>query len=127
MEPRLRELSDRYYRRLVELLERCGLPRSMPPFLVLGVLAATTSIVLAVVHLAAHRSLPDPQIAIEPAAAGRSGTSVVNSERAQVLSITMVTRNRWAAGWSDCTTGPSCKYAAVIDRDGARATARVGG
>lgn len=123
MEPRLRELSDRYYRRLVELLERCGLPRSMPPFLVLGVLAATTSIVLAVVHLASHRSHTDAPIAIEPAAAGRSGSAVVNSERAQVLSITMVTRNRWAAGWSDCTSGPNCKFAAVIDRDGSRATA----
>ena len=123
MEPRLRELSDRYYRRLVELLERCGLPRSMPPFLVLGVLAATTSIVLAVVHLASHRPHTETPIAIEPAAAGRSGSSVVNSERAQVLSITMVTRNRWAAGWSDCTSGPNCKFAAVIDRDGSRATA----
>ncbi|MEV6268092.1 hypothetical protein AB0L64_13025 [Kribbella sp. NPDC051936] len=123
VEPRLRELSDRYYRRLAEVLERCGLPRSMPPFLVLGVLAATASIVLAVVHLASHRSASDGPIAIAPAAAGRSGSSVVNSERAQVLSVTMVTRNRWAAGWSDCTSGPNCRYAAVIDRDGSRAVA----
>ncbi|WP_350278611.1 hypothetical protein [Kribbella sp. HUAS MG21] len=123
MEPRLRELSDRYYRRTVELLERCGLPRGMPPFLVLGVLAATTSIILALVQLSSQEAPAAKPLGITPAAAGAPGTKVVNSERAQVLSITMVTRNRWAAGWSDCTTGPNCKYAAVIDRDGARATA----
>ncbi|MFG1906394.1 WD40/YVTN/BNR-like repeat-containing protein [Kribbella sp. NPDC048928] len=123
MEPRLRESSERFYRRLVELLERCGLPRSMPPFLVLGVLAALTSVVIAVVHLSAPVAPVDKPIAIAPAAAGNPGTSVVNSQRAQVLSITMVTRNRWAAGWSDCTSGPTCKYAAVVDRDGARSVA----
>ncbi|MFF0344964.1 WD40/YVTN/BNR-like repeat-containing protein [Kribbella sp. NPDC004875] len=120
---RLREFFDRSYRRLVELLERCGLPRSMPPLLVLGVLAAITSVVLAVT-LSAHRSAADSgPVAIAPAAAGSPGTAVVAADRAQVLSMTMVTRNRWAAGWSDCTSGPNCKYAAVIDRDGARATA----
>lgn len=123
MEPRLRESSERFYRRLVELLERCGLPRSMPPVLVLGVLAALTSVVIAVLHLSAPAAPVDRPIAIEPAAAGNPGTSVVSSPRAQVLSITMVTRNRWAAGWSDCTSGPTCQYAAVVDRDGARSVA----
>ncbi|MGW7684288.1 WD40/YVTN/BNR-like repeat-containing protein [Kribbella sp. NPDC054772] len=121
---RLREVFDRFYRRLVELLERCGLPRSMPPLLVLGILAATTSVVLAATLWSTHRSgADDGPVAIEPAAAGSPGTAVVTADRAQVLSMTMVTRNRWAAGWSDCTSGPNCKYAAVIDRDGARATA----
>lgn len=123
MEPRLRELSDRFYRRSVELLERCGLPRSMPPFLVVGVLAAVTSIVVAVLHLSTPEAVADRPPTVSPAVAGPPGTSVVTSARAQVLSMTMATRNRWAAGWSDCTTGPSCKYAAVIDRDGVRATA----
>ncbi|MFF0269189.1 hypothetical protein [Kribbella sp. NPDC004536] len=104
------------------VLERCGLPRSMPPLLVVGVLAALTSIVLAVLHLSTPEAAADKPLVIEPAAAGAPGTTVVTSKRAQVLSITMVTRNRWAAGWSDCTSGPICKYAAVIDRDGARAT-----
>ncbi|GAA2801283.1 WD40/YVTN/BNR-like repeat-containing protein [Kribbella solani] len=121
---RLREVLDRVYRRLVDLLERCGLPRSMPPLLVLGVLAVVTSLVLAVLAATGHRGETgaDP-VVISPAAAGRPGNAVVNASRAQVLSMTMVTRNRWAAGWSDCTSGPNCKYAAVIDRDGARATA----
>ncbi|WP_344237800.1 sialidase family protein [Kribbella hippodromi] len=120
---RLREVLDRGYRRLVDLLARCGLPRSMPPLLVLGVLAVIASLVLAVLTATGHRgeAVADP-VVISPAAAGRPGTAVVNASRAQVLSITMVTRNRWAAGWSDCTSGPNCKYAAVIDRDGARAT-----
>ncbi|WP_141858430.1 WD40/YVTN/BNR-like repeat-containing protein [Kribbella jejuensis] len=107
----------------MELLERCGLPRSMPPVLVVGVLAALTSIVLAVLHLSAPGPVADKPIVVEPAAVGAPGTTVVTSKRAQVLSITMVTRNRWAAGWSDCTSGPTCKYAAVVDRDGSRATA----
>jgi hypothetical protein len=123
VEPRLRELTDRSYRRLAELLERCGLPRSMPPFLVLGVLAAATSIVIAMVDLTSTDAAADSPTAIVPADAGRSGSTVVNSERAQVSAVTMVTRDRWAAGWSDCTSGPTCRYAAVVDRDGARAVA----
>ncbi|HEY3557783.1 MAG TPA: hypothetical protein VGL05_09980 [Kribbella sp.] len=107
----------------MELLERCGLPRSMPPLLVVGVLAAVTSMVIAVLHLYTPEAAADKPPTISPAAAGAPGTNVVNSQRAQVLSITMVTRNRWAAGWSDCTSGPTCKYAAVVDRDGARSTA----
>ncbi|HWD78645.1 MAG TPA: hypothetical protein VG497_07185 [Kribbella sp.] len=123
VEPRLREKFDRFYRRLVELLERCGLPRSMPPFLVVGVVAALTSIVLAVLHLSTPEAAADKPPVIEPSAVGAPGTTVITSKRAQVLSITMVNRNRWAAGWSDCTSGPTCKYAAVIDRDGSRETA----
>ncbi|MBP2355205.1 hypothetical protein JOF29_006315 [Kribbella aluminosa] len=107
----------------MELLERCGLPRSMPPILVVGVLAAVTSIVVAVLHLSTPEAVADKPPAVSPAVAGPPGTAVVTSARAQVLSMTMATRNRWAAGWSDCTTGPGCKYAAVIDRDGVRATA----
>ncbi|TDW15327.1 hypothetical protein EV650_6809 [Kribbella kalugense] len=124
MYARVREFFDRYYPRLVELLERCGVPRSKPPLLVLGVLAATTSVVIATLVWISHRTgADDAPVAMEPAAAGRAGIDVVNAERAQVLSMTMVTRNRWAAGWSDCTTAPNCRYAAVVDRDGARATA----
>ncbi|WP_427885144.1 WD40/YVTN/BNR-like repeat-containing protein [Kribbella sp. GL6] len=107
----------------MELLERCGLPRSMPPFLVVGVLAAVTSIIVAVLHLSTPEAVADKPSTVLPAVAGPPGTAVVNSVRAQVLSMTMATRNRWAAGWSDCTTGPDCEYAAVLDRDGARATA----
>ncbi|WP_329005951.1 hypothetical protein OHA18_21420 [Kribbella sp. NBC_00709] len=123
MQQRVREFFDRYYSRLVALLERCGVPRSAPPLLVLGVLSATTSVVIASTLFISHRTAGDAgPLAIEPAAAGPAGTEVVNAERAQVLSMTMVTRNRWAAGWSDCTTSPNCRYAAVLDRDGARAT-----
>ncbi|HZX07274.1 hypothetical protein [Kribbella sp.] len=107
----------------MELLERCGLPRSMPPFLVVGVLAAVTSIVVAVLHLSTPEAAADKPPALVPALAGPPGTTVVTSPRAQVLSMAMATRDRWAAGWSDCTTGPNCTYAAVIDRDGIRATA----
>jgi hypothetical protein len=121
---RLRELLDRYYPRLVERLERVGVPRSAPPLLILGVVAATTSVVLALVlSVTGRNGTAQSPLVVEPAAAGRDGTSVMQSDRAQVQSVTMVTRNRWAAGWSDCTTGPSCRYAAVVDRDGARATA----
>ena len=123
MQQRVREFLDRYYPRLVELLERCGIPRSKPPLLVLGVLAALASVVMTTVLWVSHQGDADSgPVAIEPASAGRPGTTVVNAERAQVLSMTMVTRNRWAAGWSDCTSGPNCRYAAVLDRDGARAT-----
>ena len=100
------------------------MPRSLPPLLLLGVVAATTSVVLAVfLWITGGNGPGDAPIALEPAAAGKDGAAVVNAERAQVGSITMVTRNRWAAGWSDCTTGPMCRYAAVVDRDGVKATA----
>jgi hypothetical protein len=123
VEPRLSELTDRFYRRSVELLERCGLPRSMPPFLVVGVLASLTSIIVAVLHLTTPGHAQDKPVVIEPAVAGQPGTTVVNSSSAQVQAMTMVARNRWAAGWSNCSPKSTCKYAAVIDRDGARATA----
>jgi len=92
--------------------------------LILGVVAAVTAVALAVVLSVTGRTAPaQPPLAIDPGAVSKEGSAVVNADRAQVQSITMVTRNRWAAGWADCTSGPSCRYAAVIDRDGARASA----
>jgi hypothetical protein len=120
----LRELFDRAYPRVVERLARLGVPRAWPPLLVIGVLAATTSVVLATVLWITGRTGPThPPAAADPALTGKDGTSVVKSDRAQVRSITMVTRNRWAAGWSDCMSGSTCRYSAVIDRDGVKATA----
>ncbi len=121
---RLREYFDRSYPRFVEWLERLGVPRRWPPFLILGVAAAATSVVLAVVVWGTGRAGGDkPPIGLQPAAAVKDGTAVVTAESAQVRSIAMVTRNRWVAGWADCTSGPRCRYAAVIDRDGVKAIA----
>jgi len=121
---RLREFFDRSYPRLVERLERLGVPRRWPPLLIVGVVAATLSVVLAAVVWVTGRSGSDESpIAILPVAAVKDGAAVANAESAQLRSTTMVTQNRWAAGWADCTSGPSCRYAAVIDRDGVKATA----
>lgn len=121
---RLRELSDRYYPRVVRRLERLGVPRSLPPLLILGVVAAVTAVVLAVVVSVTSRTAPaQPPLAIAPTIVGKQGSAVVNADRAQVQAIAMVTRNRWAAGWADCISGPTCRYTAVIDRDGSTASA----
>lgn len=122
--PRVREIVDRSYARLLERLERLGVPRRWPPLLVVGIAAAMTSVVLAtVVWINGRTGTGDAPTAILPAAAVKDGSSVVNAASAQVRSITMVTRNRWAAGWADCATGPRCRYSAVIDRDGDKVVA----
>ncbi|HET6985606.1 MAG TPA: sialidase family protein, partial [Kribbella sp.] len=121
---RLRELFDRSYSRLIEWLERLGVPRRWPPFLILGIAAALTSVILAGVGWIHGRTgAGDPPIGILPAAALKDGAAVVNAESAQLRSIEMVTRDRWAAGWAECASGPQCRYAAVVDRDGVKATA----
>jgi hypothetical protein len=121
---RLRALVDRYYPRVVDRLARLGVPRSAPPLLVLGVLAATTSVVLAVTLLfSGHPAAGVQPDIVDAASAGRDGNDVLRSERPQVQAITMVNPNRWAAGWSDCTTGPTCRYTAVVDLDGEKAVA----
>ncbi|MEU4196114.1 sialidase family protein [Kribbella sp. NPDC026611] len=121
---RLRVFVDRYYPRVVERLERLGVPRSAPPLLLLGILAATTSVVLAVVLLVTGGTVPgqSPDV-VAPVAAGRDGIGVLHADRAQVQSFSMVSKDRWAAGWSDCMTGPTCRYAAVVDLDGDKAVA----
>jgi hypothetical protein len=121
---RLREYFDRSYPRLVERLERLGVPRRWPPLLIVGVVAATTSVVLATVVWITGLSGPDdPPIAVLPASAVKDGSAVVTAASAQLRSVAMVTRNRWAAGWAECATGPQCRYSAVIDRDGVKAIA----
>ncbi|MGY4765393.1 sialidase family protein [Kribbella sp. CWNU-51] len=121
---RLRAYFDRSYPRLIERLERLGVPRRWPPLLIVGVVAATMSVVLAAVVWITGPSGPsDLPIAILPAAALKDGNSVVTAGTAQLRSVAMVTRNRWAAGWAECAAGPQCRYSAVIDRDGVKATA----
>ena len=121
---RLREIFDRFYPRLVEWLERFGVPRRWPPLLIVGIAAALASVVIATVLLIDDRTgAGNSPVTIEPAAAMKDGAAVVHAKLAQVQSIAMVTRNRWAAGWADCGSGPKCRYSAVIDRDGDKAVA----
>jgi len=120
---RLREIYDGYVR-LVERLEGRGVRLPRRPLIVAGFAAAATSVVLATVLWASGRSgASEPPIAFEPVAALKDGGSVVNAATAQVLSIAMVSESRWAAGWSDCSEDRPCRYAAVVDRDGVKATA----
>jgi hypothetical protein len=84
---RLREYFDRSYPRLVERLERLGVPRRWPPLLIVGVVAATMSVVLATVVWITGLSGPDdPPIAVLPASAGKDGSAVVTAASAQLRS-----------------------------------------
>jgi hypothetical protein len=81
------------------------------------------SVVLASVLWVTEHTGPRPPTAIEPAAALKDGSAVVKAPSAQVRSIVMASPNRWAAGWADCAGRPTCRYSAVIDRDGDKAIA----
>jgi hypothetical protein len=120
---RLREIYDDYFRDAVEWLSRHRGRRRFRPLIIVGVAAAALSVVLASVLWITERGSGRPPIAYTPAAAPKDGHTVVNAEDAQVRSIAMVTKDRWAAGWSDCAKEPGCRYSAVIDRDGDKAVA----
>lgn len=120
---RLREIYDDYFRRTVESLSRHRGRNRRRPLIIAGVAAAAISVVLAsVLWVTEHTGSGQYPTALEPAAR-KDGGPVVNADGAQVRSIAMVTQNRWAAGWSDCADRPTCRYSAVIDRDGAKAIA----
>lgn len=113
-----------------EQLERRGVRRRRRRRGLVVAAAAGVIVVVAVVPWS-NRPNAEPPIApsIAPSvpplanASDPNGEALVRGANANVSSVTIATPTRWGATWSDCNSW--CTYAAVLNRDGVKATTPV--
>ncbi|TCC64355.1 hypothetical protein E0H73_08070 [Kribbella pittospori] len=100
-----------------EQLERRGVRRRHRKQLVVAATVAAAMVAAVLFAVLPSGSSPSPDRPVAPPTAPFAWNNVA--------SPALVSPTRWAAGWDDCSTPPVCRYAAVVNRDGKKATAPV--
>lgn len=101
-----------------EQLERRGVRRRHRKHLVVAATVAAAMVAAVLFAVLPSGTSPSPDRPVAPPTAPQP--FVFND----AVSVAMVTPERWASVWNDCST-PVCRYAAVINRDGKKTTAPV--
>jgi hypothetical protein len=110
-----------------EQLERRGVRRQRRRRALVATVAASVVVLAAVLPWSDRLGTEQPTIApsVPPLLQGSDpeGEALVRGANADVVQATITTSNNWGALWSDCQS--ACTYAAVLRRDGVKATTPV--
>lgn len=110
-----------------EHLERRGVRRRHRRRALVAAAAASVVVLAAVLPWGSQLNGEEPPIAPSvaplPQGSDPGGEALVRSATADISMVKIASPTRWAATWSDCKSW--CTYAAVLSRDGVKATAPV--